>query len=261
MTMHPSPVSSSRRRFRLAVLVGLAGLASGLSGAEGLVGDFHEDAGLTGQVVMVLKRSGRQAGFCSGLVLARTAVLTAAHCVAAPSDTRIFFRDGAGKPVLLAIAAVAVHPGFRPDAPRTRERSVDLALVKLSESLPDGFQNAVLAAGDRLPVGTKVRIAGYGLAREGDERSGGTLRSGDLRVRAPLSDQLLWLTGPNDKPGGACEGDSGGPVFLADGRAEAISAWAQGEGAARCGRLTQAARIGPHRAWIIGQLRQWATPP
>jgi hypothetical protein len=259
------PVSRPRRaglvgiRIRLATC--LAAFATGLPAAQALVGDFREDAGLAGQVVMVLKRSGRVSGFCSALVLSRTAVLTAAHCVATPLDTRIFFRDGNGKPVLLAVGSVAVHPGFRPDAPRTRERSVDLALVKLAQSLPDGFQPAVLAGADPLPLGTKVHIAGYGLAREGDARSGGTLRSGELWVRAPLSDQLLWLAGPKNKPGGACDGDSGGPIFLADGRAAAISDWAQGEGAARCGVLTQAARIGPHRDWIAAQLKQWAAAP
>jgi hypothetical protein len=256
-----TPAVSCRFRLGLAALVGIAAYGSGLPGGYALVGDVHEDRGLSGQVVMVLKRSGSLAGFCSGLVLSRTAVLTAAHCVATPSDTRIYLGNGAGKRPLLAIAAIAVHPGFRPEAPRTRERSVDLALVKLSEDLPDGFQTAPLAGDDRLPVGAKVRIAGYGLSREGDPRSGGTLRSGELRVRAPLSDQLLWLAGPNNQPAGACEGDSGGPVFLPDGSVEAITAWAQGNGQAHCGVLTQAARLGPHRDWIAGQLRQWATRP
>ena len=39
---------------------------------------------------MVLSRSDARAGFCTGLVLTRTILLTAAHCVSNASDSRVY---------------------------------------------------------------------------------------------------------------------------------------------------------------------------
>ena len=138
--------------------------------ARAIVGASSDGAALAPYVVMVLNHSGRVAGFCSGLVVAPRVVLTAAHCVPAGAAVKVHYRDAANAPVLLDVAEILRHPGYRPDAIRTRERSIDLALVRLAEPLPSPFQPATLGNESGSAVGTPYRLAGFGLTRE--ERSG-----------------------------------------------------------------------------------------
>jgi S1-C subfamily serine protease len=220
--------------------------------AHAIVGRSTDGARWQNNAVMVLSRSGKQAGFCSGVVLTRTIVLTAAHCVAAASDTRVYLP---GQP-LLALRRIARHPDFHADAPRTRSRSIDLALIEMAEALPAGFAAPAFADGARYELGQKFEIAGFGVAREGDAKSSGTLRMGRVTLRAPLSSVLLWLEDAQHETG-ACTGDSGGPVFTPDGKLAAIVAFAEGSGSRHCGKLTQAVLIAPQRAWIDGVIRNW----
>ena len=211
--------------------------------AAAIVGRTRDVAGTS--VVMVLGREGARASVCSGVVVGPRAVLTAAHCVHAPGNTRVHFRDAQGQPVLMEVARVVRHPGYRSDAVTARAKSIDLAIVVTRDNLPARFSPAILGtASDE--IGTSFTIAGYGLAREGDAASSGVLREGAVALSAPVSGLLLWLTGP----AGACTGDSGGPVFGTGGEVVAIIAFAQGVGATRCGALTQAVRVAPFRDWV-----------
>ncbi len=200
---------------------------------------------------MVL-RGGSRAGFCSGVVVAPNAVLTAAHCVGEPADTRVFLRDAEGAPVMLDVSRVLRHPGFRANAVAARARSVDLAVIQTRDALPSGLAPASLASGPDA-VGSPLTIAGYGLAREAEAKTGGVYREADVTLRAPLSNLLLWLDG---RGAGACTGDSGGPVFDREGAMVGIIAFAQGAGARSCGALTQAVRVSPFRGWVDEMLGQ-----
>ena len=218
--------------------------------AAAIVGPSQEATAFADRVVMVLQRRGSAAGFCTGIVIAPHAVLTAAHCVPPGADLRIHFRDADGRPVLLPVASVVRHPGYRPDAVAKRERSVDLAVVRLAEPLPDRFRPAELATASGAMPGAPFRVLGFGVVREGDGASSGTLREADLAARLPLSAVLLWANDPNHQGAGACTGDSGGPVLDASGAVAALTLWAAGDGARQCGALTQALWLAPYRAWI-----------
>ena len=225
--------------------------------AQALVGPASEDGSHAANVVMVLKRSAHGAAFCTGVVVARDAVLTAGHCATRPQDLRIL--PGAGGDALLEVSQVAVHPGYRPNAPKTRERSIDLALLRMAAPLPSALRPTQIDFAPRIDVGLPFRIAGFGLGREGDERSAGKLREGTLVARAPLSSILLWATDPQKRGFGACTGDSGGPIFSDDGqRLVAITVWSTGEGRKACGAVTQGALLAPQRGWIESVLRSWS---
>lgn len=202
-----------------------------------------------GSAVMVLASNG---GVCSGVVLAPDAVLTAGHCVAGAQALKVHFRGGDGAPVLIDVAARAVSPGYDAGAVAGRRRSVDLALLRTAEPLPDRFAPAALGAGEPR-AGETLVVAGYGAARPGDPRSTGTYRSAALPVVEPYgpSRLLVWLQGGAKT--GACQGDSGGPVTAPDGAVRAVTAWIDGA----CGGLTQAVRLGPQRAWIDATLGRW----
>lgn len=252
--------AARRRALRALIRAALvmASLAAAGRGAA-VVGPSADGAALAPGAIMILTRSGSAAGYCSGVVAAPGAVLTAAHCVPPGAALKVFFRDAAGGPVLLDVAEVERHPDYRADAIRKRERSIDLALVRLPAPLPERFRPATLG-GVRAATapGTRFRVAGYGLGREGEAATSGTFRVATLAARAPLSGVLLWAEDPEGRGAGACTGDSGGPVFAGDGDAVvAVTVWSAGKEKARCGALTQAVWIEPQRAWIDGVLARW----
>ena len=226
--------------------------------AQAVVGPTSQDPRFAAHAIMVLKTEGRSASFCTGVVVATDIVLTAAHCVAAKGSMRVHFRDGAGQPVLLEVAEVAVHPGYRAGAQKTRERTVDLALVRSARPLPARFAAAALDSRGAWAPGQAFLIAGYGVARFGAGETSGTLRIGEIEARPPVSKQLLWARDRNSSGTGACTGDSGAPIFDASGSTVvAITAWADGDGKAFCGALTQGTLVAPHRGWIEEISQRW----
>ncbi len=242
------------RRIWTGALVALGGLAA--PQAKALVGAVSEDTSFAAQTLMLLNSSRGAAGFCSAVVVARDALLTAAHCVAATRALAVHFREG-DVPVIKAVRAVAVHPGYRANAIRTRERSIDLALVRLSEPLPPRFRAVAMAHDANPAMGERFNIVGFGLSREGDGRTGGVLRSGELAVQAPLSNLLLWASDPHHKGVGACVGDSGGPIFSAANELVAITSWSTGQRGKHCGAITQGVLVAPQRGWIDSVLGDW----
>ena len=218
-----------------------------------------EDApGLGRHAVMLVE----QRGFCSAAVVAPDVVLTAAHCVVGHGEIRAFHRDAAGAPAFLAPSGVAVHPQYDKGAVQGRRRSIDLALVRLSQPLPSGFAPVPLGADVRPAAGQVWTVGGYGLSAEGDPRTGGRFRTAEVPVIEPYGPSaiLVWLKGPGrgEFTGrGACTGDFGGPIFAPDGSVGAITVWAEGAGKARCGALTQGVLVGPQRAWIEKTLAGW----
>lgn len=222
------------------------------SQAQAIVGGAEDRGPLARQSVMVLSSNG---GMCTAVVVAPDAVLTAAHCVTGAPEHRVHFRDEAGEPVLIVPAAKAVHPGFEPKAVETRQRTIDLALLRLPEPLPARFETATLS-GIQPAKDAAVTVSGYGLAREGEARTTGTFRSVSLRVIEPYGPSriLLWSQGSGVM--GACQGDSGGPMVFG-GAVVAITSWAAPSRNGRCGGTTQGVLLGPQREWIDAALRNW----
>jgi secreted trypsin-like serine protease len=226
-------------------------LALSASGpARALVGPSQDPADAASHTVMLLKRAGNLSGFCTGVVLTRDIVLTAGHCVSGASNLAVYV---GGEPI--PISNASIHPEYHANAVKTRQRSIDLAMVKLSRPLPAHLRPVRLSTRGSLKVGDTFYIAGFGLAREGDERSAGTLRAGTIAARAPLSTILLWADDPTKQGFGACTGDSGGPIFSADANElVAITVWSRGPNGRQCGELTQGALIAPQRNWINSTL-------
>ena len=241
------PLPPLRTAFWLAILPALASLTVP---ARALVG-ASPDGRFADRVAMVLLRGPDTAGFCSALVLDSRTLLTAAHCVKATRDMAVHYRDASGAPVIIPVEAALAHPLYRPDAIRARVVSIDVALIRTARPLDSRFAGAALAAGEGPPIGEPVILTGYGTTRDGDWKSGGELRSVALAVRAPASTVLIWAADPDGAIAGACSGDSGAPIWSADGRtAIAIATWAQAPHGRGCGGLTQGPLLAPLKGWI-----------
>ncbi len=246
-----------RRLLSLSALLAVFG-ASGAQDAAAIVGRTREGGPFADRIVMVLTRAAEGSGFCSGVVLGPRIVLTAAHCLRPAPDMLVFYRDSEGKPVLTPVVQESAHPKYRADAVRQRVVSIDLGLIETETPLPTSFRPAVLAQGEGPPVGDPATLVGFGLAREGAPKTGGSLRAASLRVRAPASKILLWADDPDCGGSGACSGDSGAPIFAADGETVlAIVAWTAGAAGHKCGALTQGPLVAPLRQWIDSTIERW----
>ncbi|WGD30390.1 trypsin-like serine protease [Ancylobacter sp. WKF20] len=232
------------------LVLSLAALACLSLPARAIVGGVPADADLKAETAMIVSTRGAA---CTGVVLAPTVLLTAAHCVQPAADYAVAVFEAAG-PRLIPISRIAVHPSFDPNSFATRRPTPDLALVRLSEALPASFRPATLTAEVALPAQrTGFVIAGFGVTKDGDGKSAGTLRMASLPSIGTTGGIMVRLSDGAAK--GGCTGDSGGPVLL-DGTVAGIIGWSTAAGGARgCGGVTGATLIGPQRAWIDATAR------
>lgn len=228
-----------------------------------LVGPAREAPEFAPYVVTVLDKTGGASGgggasFCTASVIAPDIVLTAAHCVANLSNTLVFFRGGQNKLVQFDVAAIAIHPEFRPKIGRKHLISIDLALLRLKQPLPSAFKPIKFADQGPVAAGQAFRIAGFGRADESVSGTSGILRAGILVASGPKSPILVWLTDPGGSGLGGCTGDSGAPV-LAIGQLAlvAVAIRANGNNGYSCGASTEAVLIGPQMPWLRKTLQAW----
>jgi Trypsin len=162
---------------------------------------------------------------CSGVVIARSSIVTAAHCAR-------------GKDVIAGgrtfrVAGISTTAVL--DDGRRVNVSGDAAILRLASPLPADV--AVAPIGDG--TGASYIIAGYGTTNEQSPGESGTLHEAMLVAEGPNT-----LVDPNRAGSigaSACFGDSGGPVL---------------RGGMLVGIITRATHPSPHLA--CGHLTRWA---
>jgi Trypsin len=211
------------------------------------------DTSLKTHMVMVLDDHGRM---CSGAVLSQTAIVTAAHCVTNAGQWRVHWRGPQNEVMLVEPKAIRIHPAYDPNAVKNRSRSIDLAVITLSEPLPSSFEPLSLPEMTVLKPDDPLTVWGYGMRDEKNRKSDGTLTRADLTVVEPNghSTILVWLSGPPNSGTGACHGDSGGPI-LSGNDLVALTSWTTGDGKSECGALTQGVLLAPHREWLMNAMK------
>ena len=218
-----------------------------------------------GQTVVML--SGSRGTFCSGVALAPSLVLTAAHCVISGADYKLVELDGARQPALKDIAEIARHPDFDATSARRHRVTADVALLRLAA--PVKAVPAVLApAGGTVAPGDRFVVAGYGVAERGDGGTGGTVRAATLAATGTPGTLQIRLADPatkGERAGlGACAGDSGAPVFRDIGGTLAVVgvvSWSTGPAASEgCGGLTGVTPLVRYRGWIVEQAGKMGVP-
>ena len=242
-----------RQKFNaIAYASGLV-LSLGCTPACAITGPAQESSPAQSSVLMLLN----ERGFCTANVIAKDVLLTAAHCVHQIKGA-VAYWPGLPPEAFIPVKDILIHPGYKPDAPKTRERSIDLALVRLERALPATFTPLIIDYDARVELGTPFIISGFGLRQEKDGKTAGTLMSATLITREPLSKLLIWAKDPQARGRGGCTGDSGGPFLSTDGKLVAITVWSAGVGDKACGDLTQALRLGPERSFIEKALATWS---
>lgn len=228
------------------------------SHAFALGGDAVSETGgrLERHVIMV---HGTKGNTCTGTVLSPTVVITAAHCVTGSSQYAVSYKEG-DSPVLQEVREVARHPNFKASS----TVSVDVALIRMRVPLPPRFSPVALDdpsnATDDNGVGSQQTIAGFGLSREGDEKTLGTLRAAPVTVLPRFYPRFFRL-GRNGSDLLICKGDSGGPVLnealFGLTLTGVIYASEKSSNGRQCGDKAQAVRIAPQRRWIDGVMARW----
>lgn len=183
---------------------------------------------------------------CTGSLIARDIVLTAAHCLADEGLRGVavlFSLDDTNltEEQVIYAADGAIHPDYMPTDDESKVWN-DIAIIKLEKPAPADFQLAVLPTVEtikQLVTGSKLTLAGYGITnavirkllkdkngkvvigKDGQPatielpgRGSGTLRSvANIEVTGLTADAKEISFDQKDLRG-ACHGDSGGPALL-----------------------------------------------
>jgi secreted trypsin-like serine protease len=233
------------------------------SPAHAIVGGGTPQAeGVARAVVTIV---GSRGNFCTGSLIAPRLVLTVAHCVQPGADYKIVEQGADGKPQLLNVRTVAIHPGFNMQAMQSHRATADVALLQLE--IPLKGKSTVPVGSPQIPirVGGRFTIAGIGVTIRGDGKSGGVTRVAGLVATGQPGTLQIRLVDPvtnGIRDGiGACTGDSGGPVFEDRPNGAVIVgviSWSTGpNGSAGCGGLTGVTPLTLYRDWILQTARQW----
>ena len=250
--------------YRSAVCLLIAALLAPVS-ALALVGGAREISEAQSQPEVMFVGSG--GNFCTGTVIVRDLVLTAAHCIHQGNSYKLVEAGPDRQPVFKDVAAIATHPQFNLKTMLAHRATADVALVKLAAPLR--VTPAVLMKPrGRVPVGERFAVYGYGMAVRNDGNSSATLRAATLIATGQPGNLQLRLVDPATNGArdglGACTGDSGGPVYADAGGSFAVIgvvSWSTGpNGDSGCGGLTGVTPIELYRKWIVDTAAKLGSP-
>ena len=239
----------------LSVAVWFGATLMGLSPTYGINGGKSASAAIAAQTVLIVSTRGAS---CSAAVIARDLLLTAGHCVQPQANYAVSISEDPALRIV-PITRIVLHPNYDPRQFEKLKPSADLAIVKISEPLPARFQSARLATERALPKpGETFTLAGYGFSVEGDPRSMGKVRMVTLPTIGTTivasGGSMVRVSAGHGSSAGACEGDSGGPVFRGDFLA-AVIGWINTPPGRNCGSVTGATLVAPQRDWIVSTAR------
>ena len=186
----------------------------------------------------------RGSSFCTGTVVAKRLVVTAAHCLkdVRASNIRFVLGPNAFSPqVQLGVARVVPHPKFS-----EQRLTNDIGVVVLSQDAPV----TPIAINDSMSsswVGRSLTFVGYGVTSGfGGSGGSGVKRVVDIAVSQVGSTQFAY----EDQRKNTCFGDSGGPAFAKDGAGKLSLVGVTSYGDRTCTQFGVDTRVDAFRSWI-----------
>lgn len=166
--------------------------------------------------IRIINASQGSASLCTGVLVASSKLLTAAHCLSSATTSATMIYGDAGSQKSVSVSSIQIHPKFQiVESSSTGILAFnDVAVLSLSQSV--SLPTLALLNGSKVSNGEIVSIYGYGVNEAGDNRFL-ELRSGQMKV-SEVSDTHI-LAKYEGIGSDTCQGDSGGPaVALRQGR-------------------------------------------
>lgn len=152
---------------------------------------------------------------CTGSLITKNIVLTAAHCVGPEVDKMLilFGTKITADSFMLNVDKVVVSKYW--DSNKHNEKDTgDIALLHFSGTIPDGYQTIKFLFSPRsIKQNQFTTIIGYGVIDFKKDDSAGILRATSVKI-VDLNFSKTEVQVDQSKGTGACFGDSGGPAFI-----------------------------------------------
>lgn len=193
-------------------------LARELSGESIVAGTaVTEKDPISASTVAILIESPMGQSLCTGTLVAKNIVVTAAHCFGkgASRAAVLFGSDLEKSQSVFAVDKVNVHPQYA--SKNSGEGGWnDIALLHFVGDAPATSEVVeILKDATLLTVGLQAVTAGYGSTpKDGNGQDSGVLRKVTLTLQDPVFEKTELLFPLTSKGGSTCHGDSGGPIYV-----------------------------------------------
>lgn len=222
----------------------------------------------TVMLVMITQKDGQPGvGLCSGTLIGKNLVLTAAHCVKDIDNGAQFVAIGAvlGNGQKVKASSWEAHPGYGHvedyiGFQKAMRPVNDIALIKLEQPAGEGTLLSNLPA-KHLTYGAseEMVIAGYGRTVATDPNSITTLNfewtNGELKQVRGGADNQIEMTGVQP-----CSGDSGGPIFRASETGPLMVLGVISHVKGQCESMARAISVSHNLPWLRSVAAQWGAP-